>query len=372
LLEWLCSQADVPDLRRLTVVAADDHGWIEYVEPVPCPNEDVHALHRRHGATLALLYALSAADCHFENIIAAGAYPVVVDLETLFYAFPPADPKQLGAAEQAVLDSTLGSVLGVGLLPTRRWSNASTRSIDVSGFGARGDEWVRAKGPQWEYALTDEMRQVVRERSSTVLADAVNEQREQDALFNFVDDIAGGFAVAYRALLENRRELLRADGLLAAFDRVETRSIVRPTAHYLFTLLSASHPAFLGEGVNLDRRFDRLIAADDGRPPDSPITAGERADLWQMDVPIFRTQPGCRDIWRSDGLCIPRFLAESGLERARRRISTMSESDLERQQWLIRLSIGTWALNRATSARTARKRRSPFGRTHSPTSSPAA
>jgi len=346
ILEWLSLHPTVPDLRQLTVVAARDHGWVEYIEPRPCPKEEVHALYRRHGATLAVLHALSAADCHFENIVAAGAHPIVVDLETLFHSFPPAALKPLGAAEQAVLDSTLGSVLGVGLLPVRRWSNASARSVDQSGIGARPDEWARAKQPQWENEFTDEMREVLKERSPAVLGLTAQDGYAQDALLDCVDDIADGFAVAYRTVLANRDELIGADGLLATFDGLATRSIVRPTGHYIFALQTASHPSFLSNGVNLDRRFDRLLAPDDGRPPDSPVSAAERADLWSMDVPIFRTHPGSADIWCSDGRRVPDFFDETGLARSRRRIMGMSERDLDLQVWLIKLSIGTWALNR--------------------------
>lgn len=344
LLDWLCAQSGFPDLRRLTIVAKPTHGWVEYVEPQPCPNNEVATLYRRYGATLAVLHTLAATDCHFQNIVAAGAYPVVVDLEALFHAFPSADLSHLGAAEQAALQSTASSVLTVGLLPMRRWSNASARSVDISGLGARADEWAEAKAAHWENEFTDEMREVLK-RPKALLADEP-EENEQDALLDFVDDIADGFAAAYRVLLANRDELLEDDGLLAGFDRLETRSVLRPTGHYAFILQSVSHPSFLDDGVRLDQRFDRLISADDERPANSPVTASERADLWRMDVPMFRTRPGSRDLWCSDDNCIPAFLAETGLERARHRMATLSRSDLEHQLWLIRLSIATWAINR--------------------------
>jgi type 2 lantibiotic biosynthesis protein LanM len=349
LLGWLSGQPRVPALRQLTVVAAGDHGWVEYVEPAPCPGDEANALYRRYGVTLALLYVLAAGDCHFENVVAAGSHPVVLDLETLFHAFPASDVSRLGPAEQAVVDRTTGSVLGVGLLPTRRWSNALGRSVDVSGLGGRSHEWARAKRPRWEGEFTDAMREVLSEGSGETLADEGDDPREADALARHLDDVADGFATGYRALLARRDELLRPDGPLEPFREVETRSVLRPSGHYMFVLQSITHPSFVCDGVNLDRRLNRLLAAEDGRPPDSPITESERADMWQLDVPLFRTNPTSNDIVGSGGRCIPSVLAETGLERAGRRISTMSESDLELQLWLIRLSIGAWVLNRSKS-----------------------
>ena len=34
---------------------------------------------------LALVYVLEGSDCHFENIIACGEYPVLVDIEALMH-----------------------------------------------------------------------------------------------------------------------------------------------------------------------------------------------------------------------------------------------------------------------------------------------
>jgi lantibiotic modifying enzyme len=56
---------------------------VEVVEYLPCQNqEEIKRYYQRAGQLLCLLYVLGANDCHNENLIACGEYPVLVDLET--------------------------------------------------------------------------------------------------------------------------------------------------------------------------------------------------------------------------------------------------------------------------------------------------
>ena len=59
---------------------------MEFVAASGCTEaEAIQRFYERQGAYLALLYALEATDFHLENLIAAGEYPVWVDLESLFH-----------------------------------------------------------------------------------------------------------------------------------------------------------------------------------------------------------------------------------------------------------------------------------------------
>src|SRR6185369_4077964 len=101
------------------------YGWIEFVLAQSCTSvAEVRRFYQRQGGYLALLYALEATDLHFENLIAAGEHPILVDLETLFHQRLSVagmdDTDQL--ANRALYDS----VLRVGLLPQRLWSNGES------------------------------------------------------------------------------------------------------------------------------------------------------------------------------------------------------------------------------------------------------
>ena len=86
LLSWLNERGNHPPFRTLKILDRGTYGWVEFVAEQACtlPHE-VRRFYRRQGAYLALLYALDATDFHFENLIAAGEHPVLIDLEALFH-----------------------------------------------------------------------------------------------------------------------------------------------------------------------------------------------------------------------------------------------------------------------------------------------
>ena len=84
LLAWLNAAGAPVTLRPLRVLDRHTHGWVECVDPAPCPDPAVVTrYYQRAGALLCLVHLLQGSDCHAENLIAAGEDPVLVDCETL-------------------------------------------------------------------------------------------------------------------------------------------------------------------------------------------------------------------------------------------------------------------------------------------------
>ena len=86
LLHWLNTRGAEPPFQTLKVLDRGAYGWSAFVAEQECGSAAaVRRFYERQGAYLALLYALEATDLHFENLIAAGEHPMLVDLETLFH-----------------------------------------------------------------------------------------------------------------------------------------------------------------------------------------------------------------------------------------------------------------------------------------------
>jgi hypothetical protein len=116
LLADLNARGAQPPFRLLGVLDKGDHGWAEYVAPGSCTTrEELSRFYERQGGYLALLYVLEATDFHYENLIAAGEHPMLVDLEALFHP----RPEELASTAQARRhwETLAHSVLRVGLLP---------------------------------------------------------------------------------------------------------------------------------------------------------------------------------------------------------------------------------------------------------------
>ncbi len=349
LLAWVNATADPqgapaePDLRTLAVLDRGDHGWMEFAAAAPCGSPaEVARFHERLGGLLAVLYALAATDCHYENLIAAGAHPVVVDLEALFH------PQiQRGGAPRPAADLrsqlALHSVLRVGLLPFQVGVEDGFEGVDISGVSAVGGQPTPQKVIQWQGTGTDEMR-VVRDRG--VMEGGQNRPTldgEPAQVGEYREEMTRGFAAVYRRLSARREAFL---GELARFAGDPVRVVLRPTQIYGLLLGESFHPDYLRDPADRARLFDRLGLELEHQPNLAWVLAAEHRDLTEGDIPFFSTLPSSRDLWTSRGERIPDFLAEPAFEMVARRVRTLGEEDLRRQLWLLRLSLGTQLLNR--------------------------
>jgi type 2 lantibiotic biosynthesis protein LanM len=352
LLAWLSARGDHLPFRILTVVDRGEYGWVEYVTSAGCHSQaEVRRFYERQGGNLALLYTLAASDLHFENIIADGEHPILLDLEALFH---PRLAAPEGNRADELADRAMGdSVMSVGLLPDRRWESIDSDGVDVSGLGALGGQPLPRGETFWEAAGTDEIRYGVR---PGFLPPGQNRPTLDGAETNpldFVDAIVEGFDRVYRTLEAHRAELRGDDGWLDRFAQDEVRVIARSTQIYGLLLNASSHPDMLRDGLDHDRLLDRLWVGTRSQPQLETLIPAEHRDIDAGDVPVFTTRPGSRDVWTSRGERLTGLLDEPGLERARRRVARLGDADLDQQHWYIRAALATLAMGAEQRPRSA-------------------
>ncbi|HEX4962776.1 MAG TPA: type 2 lanthipeptide synthetase LanM family protein [Thermoanaerobaculia bacterium] len=346
LLAWVNGAGEAtgaPRFRILEVLDREEHGWMEFAAAEPCRSPaEVALFHERLGGLLAVLYSLAATDCHYENLIAAGEHPVVIDLESLFH---PQIQRGKRARPQEDLRSqfALHSVLRVGLLPFQVGQSDDFEGVDISGVAAVDGQPTPQKVIQWQGTGTDEMR-VVRDRA--IMEGGHNRpflDGKPVQVGEYREEMTRGFAAVYRLLAGRREEMTR---VLERFADDPVRVVLRPTQIYGLLLLESFHPDYLRDALDRDRLFDRLWLEAESQPNLARVIAAEHRDLWDGDVPSFSSLPSSRDVWTSRGERVADFLEESSFELVRRRIELLGEEDLRRQLWLLRLSLGTQLLNR--------------------------
>jgi type 2 lantibiotic biosynthesis protein LanM len=353
LLEWI--NARRPDLafRTLDIIEKQHHGWVGYVDSHPCDSEEeIRRFYQRQGGYLAILYMVHATDFHFENLIACGEDPVLVDLESLFHPnlFPPND-----AGKDPLFfayEELSNSVFRIGLLPFRFAVNEEQQEgVEISGLGGAGKQKTPYPVGAWEGVATDEMRFV---RKRVEMPPQRNRPRLQNAEVNALDyqhEIISGFADIYKLLEQNRSELLAPDSPLAPFADLPVRCIARPTQVYGSLLTESYHPNLLRDALDRERLFDNLWSETDKNPVLKRLISYERADLWRNDVPVFTARPASSHLWSSTNDVIPDCLHQTPLSLVQTRLQQMGADDLKRQTWFIRAAMTALAMEEPSPAR---------------------
>ncbi|WP_330277547.1 type 2 lanthipeptide synthetase LanM family protein [Lentzea sp. NBC_00516] len=319
-LDWLSQRTGI-EFRTPRLLPRDGYGWLEHIPYVPCADvAGVAEFYKRLGALLALLYAVDGTDMHYENLIACGDQPVLVDVETLFHPTltPDTDPATLALVR---------SVHRTALLPHVLLGDNGV--ADVSGVG--GDHGVLSPldAVDWADAGTDRMRLVRRPKTSSGALNRPLLQGQPAEPADYQDSLLAGFRAGYDAIVAHRDELLR---LVQACVNEEVRFVARATRQYARLLDESTHPSVLADALDRDLAFGVLVVDD---PLLDRLVPFEVSDLWRGDVPLFTCRPGSTDLWTASGLRLPGMLPEPGLHAVTRKILAMSEVDRHDQQWVI-------------------------------------
>lgn len=349
LLGWCNTRLKQTHMKQLKVLDKGEYGWVEYVTHQPClSSEDLLAFYYRQGALLALMYALEGNDFHYENLIACGEHPVIVDLETLFHPYLEHIDNDYRFSPTFPIKQT---VLRTGLLPRRMWTENEGEGVDLSAMGDMEKQVTPDKVLTIKNAGTDEMA-FVREH---VLIEPSNNRpslnHQPAKSWKYSEQVLQGFEDIYRMLMAHRESLLASGGPVRRFADNEVRVILRETRIYASYLSESLHPDLMRSNDERKAFFDNLTGALNNQPYLKCVIAFEREELGTLDIPFFTTKPNSKDLWTSQGTRLPDFFHTSALERIDALFMQLSEADLYRQKWLIRESLYACELSEKKSVK---------------------
>jgi lantibiotic modifying enzyme len=308
-IDWLNQRVPTAGLRTPAMVRRPGYAWVEFIasEPLPAP-EAAAEFFWREGLLLAVLYAMQASDMHCENLIAAGAVPVLVDVETLFQ---PALPLPVVTAADPAARAVGDSVLRTALLPC----------VIVDENGAL--DWSGISGGQ-----PGDRRAVNRPR---LRGEVLEPARYETTLI-------AGFRLGYDTIAGHRPEFAR---LIEQCGDLEVRIVIRPTSGYARLLDESTHPDFLRDASDRQDALNVLLTVSAGHPLWAQAAQHELADLWNGDIPLLTSRPSAPDIWTSSGKRLPGLLEQPGLDCVRDKLTSMGEADRRDQEWIISASMAT-------------------------------
>ncbi|MBD1372089.1 type 2 lantipeptide synthetase LanM [Hazenella sp. IB182357] len=339
LIEWVNRKGFQHALISAKSINCGTYGWQEFIEATSCVDQDgLNRFYYRQGGYIALFYMLGSVDFHYENVIASGEHPVLIDLETLFHQnieLKSIEKPFLKLLTQEIRESVLSSAM----LPFK-FSTSELIDFDLSGLGGeKGQESKKVLMPVIEDIGTDEMHLT---KKPVVSQGSLNVPRMNGDLANaadHADEIQAGFQAMYQILLQSRNALFDHDGPIYAFANDKARHVIRATEVYSRFLLSSTHPDYLQNGIDRVKLFDHLWGmAKHGEILES-IIPYECTDLLKHDIPYFTFRVNSTSIFTSNGEEIPSFYAQTAMDVVSNNIKRLSDEDMEKQLKYMHMSL---------------------------------
>jgi type 2 lantibiotic biosynthesis protein LanM len=334
-LFW-CNAAAATDFRLMKIITFEDHGWVEYIENESVKNEqEYNRFYVRLGSLIAILYTIEAVDIHFENLVALGEQPVVVDLETLFHN--ELSPRRIHSASDAVRHLIDTSIMSIGILPRPILSDNGRKTFDISGIAAS----INQQAPYNVIGIDNFGRDDIRIMNIPGWIPSVH-NRPDDSQVRAIpaDKILDGFCSMYGFLMENKDLLISDEGPLNQFKKCDRRLIVRDTKRYGGLQMDELHPDLLRDDLDRTWHWDNLWTDTIKRPLVENFIKSEQNQIQINDIPHFTVKVDGNLVTGADGTIIQGLNLTSGWEAAKSRIQTLSTQDMRNQSWFIRAALG--------------------------------
>lgn len=320
------------------MVSLDNHCWIEKIENVPCETESGLLLfYQRLGAQVAVIHALNGIDFHYENIIACGSSPVMIDLECLFTL--------------AMVDLRVDVPHGRALFKTIK---LNSRSVFATGFvpnSADSDNDQSGLSPQREFAAIT--KQLVHEQGFYCLKPHTVDNRpimrhlpifedEPRSVVDYKNAFFQGFEQGYDEIM-NRR-----DAVLELLERhaegLKTRVLIKNTRRYAAFIGMMTHPRF----TQCQLKHELLLAtlwSDLGDTLDEyEIPRHEINDLKKANVPCFTQSLLSNHLLDALGQTVALLPVERPFDSCRRKLEMLSPKDKAFQIHILQACLVTGAI----------------------------
>jgi type 2 lantibiotic biosynthesis protein LanM len=329
LTDWIDSFLNI-GFKNPKYIIHNTHTWIEFIEEKSCSEEyQINSFYTRTGANIALLYALEGSDFHYENIIACGEYPVIIDLESFFH---PAMPYENN-------DNTLGlnnSVLKTGLLPTEIYPEGNA-NIGFSGMNSASGVSALWKKVSFMF---DEKGKLKASREKGKIEGGKNlpilDGIKVTVSEKYIPDVINGFKKMYLFIMNNNTEFVFR---IKKMNNDKIRIIFRNTFAYSHLLYESHHPDNLKNSENRDNLFNWLDYILKEYPMVKSIITFEKDDLINQTIPYFNSFADSRDLFHGSDLIFKNYFKKSGLSQAIEKIENFSITNMEKQIWIIEMSL---------------------------------
>lgn len=333
-------------IRKVKTLNKSTHGYCEFIEHKPCESADeLKLFYQNFGRLIALLHCLGATDCHYENIIACGTEPVLVDSETLFEPKFATDLKNDLSYPGAELRERLGkSVMRTMTIPRWSYATKSFKASELTALGVFSPQGQEEEIDGW-LAINSNGMLPGKTKVATKSANSLPVKAGTDnPLANYTEELIKGFELQMKSILENRTQwLLQNNGCLSAFREVPRRLVFRATSIYGALLDQARSPkaskSLLQKGLIFESMARAFIGQID-KPTSWTIFHDECEQIAKGDIPFFWSTCNGLDIYNYSGeKVVESYISKSGLCEADEALQGLNKEEIDFQIEIINGSL---------------------------------
>ena len=330
-LRWVSDGIKVP-FQWSRTWDRKEYGWCQWVSARCCHSrEEMERYYYRNGILLCVSYLLGSEDFHYENLIACGEHPMIVDLEMAVGSRGTRGRGEMTGTERRHMESVLQS----GLLPLYTW-NDQGKGVNVGAINGKGGQLVPLSMPVVVDPGTVRMHIEYRQPKMKEGNNLATREGEFVEPYEFLGEIQAGFGEAYAFLVSNREEAWER---LAPFQDAAVRYLIRDTQQYSMLLTALGHPDLLTGDSHREAIRKALENGTEDGAAGLWIREQELQELLSGDVPYFYYHAGGKGLYSGTGEGFDGYFSCTAMERVGQRLRRMCAADLERQQKLIRTSL---------------------------------
>ena len=306
------------------------YAFVEFIDHVPCDSlKDVKAYYHRYGELIALMFLCNGTDMHYENIIAHGKYPVIVDIETLFNTPIKLNNPQSGIVNTVSEDLrfSVGSSL---MLPKKTPLKLNSDPVDLSGL-AEKQITIKEAGYAPTDLNSDQARFAKADATVTISNNKVLLGSAEMTYRDHIDSIIAGFSAVASYFLKNRHEFIE---LIDALPDFSIRILARDTHRYARLLDFTFHPACMKDYSSTEKVLENLFSYPYEK---KKIAALEYNEMLNGDIPLLLADFSDDSVLCNDQR-VNHSLSASPKDYLLSKLHAIDDSIIEEQVSIIRMS----------------------------------
>jgi type 2 lantibiotic biosynthesis protein LanM len=272
-LEWLAHNSDFT-YKRPIIINNKNYSWESKITNNPCMNkQQLMQYYRNFGYVAGVIYLLNGIDYHYENLIADGEYPMLIDNETILH------PNINYILDQQYTNSY--NILSSSLFPNPKIP------FDLSAL--TGDYKVYNEMVETIQNIEDDnicfgKEQIIFQAQLNLpklLDKKVSPSREAK------EQILTGLKLFFETIISNREFLLGENSPLNDFKETKIRILLKHTMKYHEIKIKSLHPdhiktdetqrTFIKKNLLIQNKFNR------------DTVKYEEESLMNLDIPYFYT-----------------------------------------------------------------------------------